>query len=127
ANVVAEVERLAAELGREADLIDVYRDVAPDVLDAEIQRMLYLDTADLARAVRRDHELAREYYQKVLDGSPEDRRSLAALESIYRETGAEERLTEILLRQADIAEDVYARVRYLVETAGLYTSQNRPD
>ncbi|HEU4613777.1 MAG TPA: hypothetical protein VFS15_16910, partial [Kofleriaceae bacterium] len=127
ASVVAEVERLAGELGREADLIDAYREVAPDVLDAEIQRMLYLDTADLARAVRRDHELAREYYQKVLDASPEDGRSLAALESIYRETGDEARLTEILLRQADIADDVYARVRYLVETAGLYTSQKRPD
>jgi tetratricopeptide (TPR) repeat protein len=126
-SVVAEVERLAGELGREADLIDAYREVAPDVLDAEIQRRLYLDTADLARAVRRDHELAREYYQKVLDSSPEDARSLAALESIYRETNDEARLTEILLRQADIASDVDDRVGYLVECAALYTSQKRPD
>ena len=54
ARTVAETERLAGELGREAELIDVYRAVAPDVLDAEIQRRLYLDIADLARAVRRD-------------------------------------------------------------------------
>ncbi|HEY1552976.1 MAG TPA: hypothetical protein VGG28_34335, partial [Kofleriaceae bacterium] len=40
ARVVAETERLAGELGREADLIDAYRAVAPDVLDAEIQRRL---------------------------------------------------------------------------------------
>jgi golgin subfamily B member 1 len=127
AAVVAEVERLAGELNREADLIDAYREVAPDVLDAEIQRRLYLDIADLARAVRRDHELAREFYQKVLDSTPEDRRSLSALEGIYRETSDEARLTEILLRQADIATDVEDRVGYLVETAGLYTSQKRPD
>ena len=125
--VVSEVERLAGELNREADLIDAYRDVAPDVLDAEIQRRLYLDIADLARAVRRDHELAREFYQKVLDSSPEDTRSLAALESIYRETGDEDKLTEILLRQGDIANDVDDKVGYLVECAALYTSQKRPD
>lgn len=126
-SVIGEVERLADDLHREADLIDVYREVAPDVLDAEIQRRLYLDIADLGRAVRRDHELAREYYQKVLDSSPEDQRSLAALESIYRETGDEARLTEVLLRQGDIATDVEDRVGYLVEAASLYTSQKRPD
>ncbi len=59
------------------------------------------DIADLARAVRRDLDVARQYYQKVLDGQPDDRRALAALESIYRNTNDEERLTDILLRQAD--------------------------
>jgi tetratricopeptide (TPR) repeat protein len=126
-NVVGEVERLAGELNREADLIDAYREVAPDVLDAEIQRRLYLDIADLARGVRHDHALAREFYQKVLDGSPEDRRSLAALESIYRDTNDQARLTEILLRQADIAEDADDKVGYFAETAAMYTAQNRPD
>jgi len=126
-SVLAETERLAGDLGREADLIEVYRDVAPDVLDAEIQRRLYLDIADLARAVRRDHELAREYYQKVLDSVPDDRRALEALEGIYRETGAEERLVEVLLRQAELATDVNAKVTELVEAAGLYASLKRPD
>ncbi len=127
ATVVAETERLAGELGREADLIDAYLHVAPDVLDAEIQRRLYLDTADLARAVRRDHELARELYQKVLDAQPEDRRALSALESIFRETNEPERLVEVLLRQADIATDVEAKVNELVEAARLYVSLKRPD
>jgi tetratricopeptide (TPR) repeat protein len=127
ASVIADTERLAGELGREADLIDVYVEVAPDVLDAEIQRRLYLDIADLARAVRRDHELAREYYTKVLDATPEDRRSLAALESIYRETQDDARLVEILLRQADIASDVDDKVGELVEAASLYVQLKRPD
>lgn len=128
ASVVAEVERLAGELGREADLIDVYREVGPSVLDAEIQRRLYLDVADLSRGVRHDLELAREYYQRVLDGQPEDRRALAALESIYRDTNDDERLTEVLLRQADVAAaDVDDRVVALVEAAGLYVTLKRPD
>ncbi|HSD88792.1 MAG TPA: hypothetical protein VLB44_14795, partial [Kofleriaceae bacterium] len=127
ASVVAETERLAGELGREAELIDVYIDVAPDVLDAEIQRRLYLDIADLARAVRRDHELAREYYQKVLDSTPEDRRALAALESIYRETQNDAGLVDVLLRQGDIATDVDDKVNALVESAALYAALKRPD
>ncbi|HLL23764.1 MAG TPA: hypothetical protein VK427_16610, partial [Kofleriaceae bacterium] len=86
------------------------------------------DVADLARAVRRDLALSREYYQKVLDGQPDDRRALAALESIYRETNDHERLTEILLRQADAAtSDVDDRVGALVEAAGLYVELRRPD
>jgi len=128
AQVIAETERLAGELGREADLIDAYRTVAPNVLDAEIQRRLYLDVADLSRAVRKDLPLAGEYYQKVLDSQPDDRRALVALESIYRDINDDERLTEILLRQADsVNADVDERVGALVEAAGLYVTLDRPD
>jgi tetratricopeptide (TPR) repeat protein len=128
AHVIGETERLAGELGREADLIDAYRAVAPNVLDAEIQRRLYLDIADLSRAVRKDLPLAGEYYQKVLDSQPDDRRALVALESIYRDVNDDERLTEILLRQADsVNADVDERVGALVEAAGLYVTLDRPD
>jgi len=128
ADVIAQTERLAGELGREADLIDAYRAVAPDVLDAAIQRRLFLDVADLSRAVRKDLPLAGEYYQKVLDSQPDDRRALVALESIYRDTNDDERLTDILLRQADSANaDVDERVGALVEAAGLYVTLDRPD
>ena len=128
AHAVSETERLAGDLGREGDLIDAYRDVAPHVLDAEIQRRLYLDVADLARAVRRDLALARDYYQKVLDAQPDDGRALAALESIYRETNDDTRLVEVLLRQAELASgDVDDRVAALVESAGLYAKLGRTD
>ncbi|MEJ7602795.1 MAG: tetratricopeptide repeat protein [Kofleriaceae bacterium] len=128
AQIVAETERLAGELNLEGDLIDVYREVAPNVLDAEIQRRLYLDIADLARAVRHDMGLAREYYQKVLDGVPDDRRALAALESLDRDTDDNEHLVDVLLRQADAASaDIEDRVGSLVEAAGLYVQLRRPD
>ncbi len=129
ARVVAETERLAGDLGREADLIDAYRSIAPDVLDAEIQRRLYLDIADLSRAVRKDLALAREFYQKVLDVQPDDRRALAALESIYRETSDDARLVEILLRQAtpDLGASLDAQVVALSEAANLYLKLGRTD
>ena len=127
--VVADTERLAGELGREAELIDAYRAVAPDVLDAEIQRRLYLDIADLSRAVRRDLDLAREYYQKVLDGQPDDRRALAALESIYRETNDNEHLVQVLLRQAqgDAGHAIDDQVAALSEAAQIYIQLGKVD
>ena len=129
ARVVADTERLAGELGREAELIDAYRGIAPDVLDSEIQRRLYLDIADLSRAVRHDVELAREYYQKVLDVSPDDRRALAALESIYRETGDDQRLVEILLRQGspELGASIDDQVAALSEAAMIYGKLGRGD
>ncbi len=128
AEVLADVDRLAGELGREAELIDVYREVAPSVLDSEIQRRLHLDIADLARGVRRDHDLAREYYQKVLDAQSDDRRALTALEAIYRETGRREELTEILIHQAESpTADIDERVASLAEAASLYLELDRPE
>ncbi|HEY4242433.1 MAG TPA: tetratricopeptide repeat protein [Kofleriaceae bacterium] len=125
---LAETERLAGELGRTADLIDAYRGIAPDVLDADIQRRLHFDIADLSRAVRADHGLAAEYYQKVLDAQPDDRRALVALEAIYRDTNDDEKLVDVLLRQADVAgADVDDRVGAFVEAAGLYAQLGRRD
>ena len=99
--LLKEVERLAGELGRESDLIDVYRQLAPNVLDADLQRRLYLDVADLARAVRGDAELAREHYQKVLDSQPDDRRAILALESLHREAGDAAALWDVLQRKTE--------------------------
>lgn len=124
--VIGETERLAGELERESELIDAYRGIAPDVLDAEVQRRLYLDIADLARALRQDRALAREYYQKVLDAQPEDRRALAALESIYRDDGDDDRLAEVLLRQAEITgTDIDDRVSAMVEAAAILSARGR--
>ena len=99
--LLKEVERLAGELGRESDLIDVYRQLAPNVLDADLQRRLYLDVADLARAVRNDAELAREHYQKVLDSQPDDRRAILALESLHRQAGDSAALWDVLQRKTE--------------------------
>ncbi len=129
ADVLKDVDRLAEQLGREDELIDIFRRIAPDVLDGDVQRRLYLDVADLARAVRGDVALAREHYQKVLDAQPDDRRSLLALESIYRETGEHARLWDVLTRKAELAtEDPDERVASLAEAASLCAGPlGRPD
>ncbi|HWN70372.1 MAG TPA: tetratricopeptide repeat protein, partial [Haliangium sp.] len=129
AELVHEVERLASELDRPGDLIEIYREIAPDVLDADLQRRLYLDIADLARAVHKDLEMARSFYQRVLDDQPEDRRAMSALEGIYRQTGQAEALYEILMRKADLAaDDLDAQSAALAEAARLCAGElDRPE
>lgn len=126
---IAAAERLAGDLGRSSDLIEVYRQLAPDVLDADVQRRLYLDVADLLRAARRDPETAAQYYRKVLELAPSDARATAALENIYRGAGDTARLVEILLRQGtpEFGATVEDQVSSLVEAAGLYAMLQRPD
>lgn len=120
------VDRLAGDLEREVELIDIYREVADDVLDAGVQRRLFLDVADLAQAASGDLALARTYYQRALELAPDDPRALGALERIYRERlggGATEDaapLYEILARKAELAgPDVAQRIAALGEMATL--------
>ncbi|MBP9086598.1 MAG: tetratricopeptide repeat protein [Kofleriaceae bacterium] len=68
------------------------------------------------------------HYQCVLDANPDDRRALAALESIYRDANDVTRLAETLLRQAslpDVGDD--ERVAAFAEAADLLAAQGRQD
>lgn len=118
--LINELARLAVELDRAGDLIDIYRELSPDVYDPELQRRLHLDIADLARAVRKDDELAREYYTRVLDAEPDDKRAMAALESIYRSNQKYAELYDILMRKSELAgDDLDAQAAALSEAATL--------
>lgn len=127
-DLLVEVERLAAELGREGDLIEIYRGIADDVLAADLQRRLYLDVADLALAVRDDAALARTYYQKVLDGQPDDPRALGALEGLYRRGGDVRALYDLLTLKAELVSDPGEKLAALTELATLAAGPvDRPD
>ncbi|MEZ4402162.1 MAG: tetratricopeptide repeat protein [Kofleriaceae bacterium] len=134
-DVIAQVDRLAGDLEREAELVAIYRSVADDVLDGTIQRRLYLDIADLAQAAQGDLELARTYYQRVLESQADDARALGALERIYKARMAEGAtddagpLYDILSRKADLAiSDPAERTAALAEMALLASGPlARPD
>lgn len=117
--MLAELARVGRANGKEAELLALYREIVADIADGELQQRVQLDTADLARAGG-DLEVAREYYQRALDASPDDERALASLESLYRETENFASLREILVRRADRAEgDPAVRRTALVEIAAL--------
>ncbi|MBK9031624.1 MAG: tetratricopeptide repeat protein [Myxococcales bacterium] len=129
------VDRLAGDLEREGDLVAIYRSIADDVLDGAVQRRLFLDIADLAQAAQGDLDLARAYYQRVLDAQADDARALGALERIYKQrlaegaTGDAAPLYDILSRKADLAvADVVERTAALAEMATLAAGPlARPD
>jgi golgin subfamily B member 1 len=125
---VADMERLADRVDGHGELIAAYQATLPDVLDAEVARQLHLDVADLSRALRKDTTTAITHYTLVLDANPDDRRALAALESIYRDNDDSDRLAETLLRQVNLpGVDDEEKVAGYAEAAQLQAKSGRDD
>tara|TARA_R110002073_G_scaffold24260_9_gene82156 strand:- start:70410 stop:81644 length:11235 start_codon:yes stop_codon:yes gene_type:complete len=118
--LLVDLQRLAAENDALPTLVTVYRDIASDVFDGDLQRRLYLDIADLSRAVLKDEDTAQQYYQLVLDAQPDDVRALRALEGIYREREDYSALYDLLVQKAELAaHDIEARAAALTEAGVL--------
>lgn len=95
-------------------LIALYREVAPDVLDSDLQERIYRVVAELAEK-QGDLTTARDYYKKMADARAEDKTSLDALEKIYATTKDHESLYELYARRADLAgDDEVTRRHYLM-------------
>ncbi len=118
--LLSELQRLAAENGALDVLVGVYRDIVPDVFDGDLQRRLYLDIADLSRAVLQDDSTAREYYRLVLEAQPDDKRALTALEGICRAQEDYAALYDILVQKAELAgNDLEARANAIAEAGSI--------
>jgi tetratricopeptide (TPR) repeat protein len=102
---IAHAERLTERSGSYADLVQLYREVAPDVLDEEQQVAVTLRIAEVARTKLADAALAKQSYKRVLELSTDDPRALLALEQLHEEGAEHESLLEILKRRADVATD----------------------
>jgi tetratricopeptide (TPR) repeat protein len=101
----ARAERLTERTGAYADLVQLYRDVVPDVLDEDQQVALTLRIAEVARTKLADAALAKQYYKRALELRPDDTRALVALEELHEEGAEHEQLLEILKRRAEVASD----------------------
>ncbi|WP_053234138.1 tetratricopeptide repeat protein [Sandaracinus amylolyticus] len=101
--LLSEVERLAASSDRWADYVALLRDVAPDVGDGELQIDSYRKIADTARRRLNDPELARGYYQRILDHQPDHAGALDALEQMTAEAGDHAALLDVLRRKSELA------------------------
>ena len=102
---IAHAERLTERTGSYADLVQLYRDVVPDVLDEDQQVALTLRIAEVARTKLADAALAKQYYKRVLELRADDARALLALEQLHEEGAEHEPLLEILKRRAEVAPD----------------------
>lgn len=114
------LERLAAQDDRWQDLVDLYKEVAGDILDAELQEQVRLSVAEISRLHLQDVDSARSFYKRVLDNDPENEKALDALEEIYVQTESWEPLLAIYQSRADIlADSPDLRRSYLARAAGL--------
>jgi tetratricopeptide (TPR) repeat protein len=95
-------ERLAGPL-LIGDVLALYREVSPDVLDETVKLRLDRTIADAASR-QGDGALAIEYHRRVLDRVPDDDRALRALEDAYRNAGDNSALYDILVRRAELAQ-----------------------
>ncbi len=123
-DLLSELQRLAVNGGSLDAMVRVYREVAPDVFDGDLQRRIYLDIADLSRAALQDDSTARKYYKLVLESQPDDSRALIALEQLYREGQDYPELYEILVQKADMAgDDLVVRSACLAEAGEICAEQ----
>jgi golgin subfamily B member 1 len=113
------VERLAEKMGQYAELVGLYRDVIPEILDADQQLDVTLRVAVLARKELADKDLARTYYQKALELRTDEPRALLALESLYEEAGDNKNLLEVLRRRVETADGDTERQTLLFKVAEL--------
>jgi tetratricopeptide (TPR) repeat protein len=98
-----QVEALARGSKRFADLVQVLRDVAPDLLDADLQRSVLMKVAELARYALSDRALARTYYEKALEQRPDYMPALDALETLHEEASEFSELIAVLRRKTELA------------------------
>jgi tetratricopeptide (TPR) repeat protein len=114
---VAHVESLARAAGRHRELIGVFREVAPRLLDAELQRDVYMRVADTALTNLDDPATAREYFEKALENQPDFAPALDALESLHESTQKWDELLAVLRRKVELAEAEEARKALLHKVA----------
>jgi golgin subfamily B member 1 len=122
------LERLADATERQAEYVELLCQVVPEIFDGEVQLAVTLKIADLARHRLADRELARQYYQKVLELRADDKQALVALESLYEESGDASSLLEVLERRVEAAEDDQERKQLLFRRARLLAEvlEDRP-
>jgi tetratricopeptide (TPR) repeat protein len=116
---LAQLETLAAATGRRAEQVALLREVVGAVFDGGAQVEITLRIATLAREVLKDLVLAREYYEKAAEQSPEDRETLIALESLYGELGDSPALLQVLERRVEVAQNDAEKKELLFRRARL--------
>lgn len=121
-------ERLSAQLGRNAELRQLYREIEPDLLDEgvrlRVQRTLAIESARSG-----DREGAAGIFRKILDQVPDDSLALMALDRLYRRQADDASLFDILLRRADAASgrDPKAELTLRLEAGALADKLGRPE
>ncbi len=113
------LERLSENLNAHAEQVALLREIAPEVLDGDVQLEIYHKIAAGARERLKEPLLAQEYYEKALELKPDDRPSLVALESLFEELGQSDKLLQVVERRIDAADSEAEQKQFLYRKASL--------
>src|SRR5215471_18176400 len=120
AEVQQSVERLARALRRLDDLVARYGRLVQSVADPERKNALYHKIARLAEADLGDDGQAAAAYVAALDVWPRDLEAANALEQLYLRRADYQNLVKLLLRKAEIVDDVGEKKTLYFRAAQLY-------
>jgi tetratricopeptide (TPR) repeat protein len=118
--VQVSVERLARALRRLDDLVARYGRLVESVADPERKNALYHKIAHLAEADLGDDAQAAAAYVAALDVWPRDLEAANALEQLYLRRADYQHLVKLLLRKAEIVDDVAEKKTLYFRAAQLY-------
>ncbi len=113
-DTVAEVERLAAELGQWSALADTLAARASSSLDPNVARSLYVRLAKVAEERLDDDIRAIEAYDRALEQVGDDDELLRAIDRLYTKGERWEDLGAVLVRRIDLTSDAEARAELQV-------------
>jgi len=116
---IEQVEALASQSGRHADLAAALKDAAPELLDPELQIAALMKVAELSRRHLDDRAQARAYYEKALEQRPDHEPALDALETLHEEAREHVELLAVLRRKTDLAASDDARRALLRKQAAV--------
>ena len=117
ADLLADLERQAAAADEHAQYASLLEEIAPDIMDGELQVEVLMRAASVARARLADRERARRLFGRVLDVLPDHRPALDALEDLHIEAEDYDALLEVLRRKTDVATSADERVALLERQA----------
>jgi tetratricopeptide (TPR) repeat protein len=116
-------ERLASP-ERVPQVIALYREISPDLLDDVLKQRLDRWIAEGALRAG-DTALAADSYRRVLDRAPDDLPAMEALERIYADGADDDRLYEILERRGTLAAGTPAERKRLAQLGQLAEKMGR--
>lgn len=117
--VINDLERITRDSGDYKRLVDLYTQIAPDILNEELQLRIFMTVAETYNKQLENLEAAKEWYTKVLDVAPTNMESINSLEEIYTNLNDYARLIEVLKMKSDITEDSSDKVNLLFSQAQL--------
>ena len=118
-----EAERLAAEVGRWADLVSAYEQGSDRVADPAEALPLMATVARVYEEELGDTEQALQSNQRILELQPQDVRAIEALERLYTKTEQWGELLQIYQRKIELVDEVDARRANYFRIAQLYEHQ----